>query len=378
MTEVLLIIAGLYLLIAFFILLGVWFVRKPADGALLPSGSVIICARDEEEDLPACLDSLEKQVIPPEVQDRLEVILVDDTSQDRTGELMEEFARTSRLTVRVLHMSPPQPGEPSAKWRALKEGINLAQNEGLLLTDADAKLPPDWVEKHLQELGSNQIVAGFALIEGASLWGRIQCLDWLFLLGVSSGLNRLGIPQAALGKNLSLRRSDYQAVGGLEKIGFSLTEDLSLVQAIVRHNGKFSFPLSADIMVTTPGVSSWGEFLHQRKRWASGIRRLKLPGQLCIATMALRHFAVIAGIIAGLPEALWAWAATAFMNFLILQRITAKLRLSRRLWSFLFWELFYTWTAPLVAIRLLNNRRVVWKGRNFSRSTQPAESAETM
>ncbi len=365
MSEVIYTICALYLLIGILVWLGLLRREESSSAASLTSGSVIICARDEEEDLPACLQSLETQILGSLPTDKIEIILVDDVSQDRTLEIMEQYARASRFSVKVLEMSPPQIGEPSGKWRPLKEGMKLAKNEGLLLTDADAILPPDWMRNHLLRLGSHPLIAGFARIDGKGLWKRVQCLDWLFLLGVGSALNRWGIPQAALGKNLSVRRSDYESVGGLEGIGFSLTEDLSLVQAVVRQRGEMGFPLAADLMVTTPGVSGWGEFVSQRKRWASGVKRLLFAGKVCIAAMALRHFVVVIGMLAWESAALWAWGITALINLLIQLRLTSKLGLSRRLWYFPFWEIFYTWTAPLLALSFLSKRRVVWKGRKF-------------
>ena len=375
MEEIAFVISAVYIFLAVFVLAGLIRRHSEPAGDGLPCGSVIICARDEEKDLPSCLNSLEAQSLDGAAGQNLEIILVDDASQDSTPQLMEDYARRSRFKVRVLHMPSPQPGELTGKWRPLKEGIKLAHHEALLLTDADAILPPDWVESHLHYLGSYQMTAGFARIEGGGLWGRIQALDWIFLLGVGSAMNRWGIPLAALGKNLSVRRSSYEAVGGLEGIGFTLTEDLSMVQAVVRNQGKLKFPLAPQMMVGAPAVGSWGEFVSQRKRWASGVRRLKPMGKFCVVAMALRHLIVVLGILAGLPHALWIWIATAFMNFLIQVRLTQKLGLLRHLWFYPFWEIFYTWTAPLLAISFLIRRRIVWKDRNFNRSAAPVNAA---
>ncbi len=358
--------AVLYLVVAIPIWLALFRKREQAKGEALSSASVIICARDEEKDLPACLESLERQELRKTDFQCVEIILVDDQSEDRTSQIMDAYALRSRFSVRVIHMGPPTAGEKTGKWRPLKAGMDAAQNEGLLLTDADAVLPSNWIKKHLAYLGGAEATAGFALIEGAGLWGRIQSLDWLFLLGVGSGLNQLGVPQAALGKNLSVRRDAYLSAGGLEKIGFSLTEDLSLVQAICRNGGRLEFPLDPGMMVSTPAVRKWGEFVHQRKRWASGVKRLMPAGKLCISVMVIRQFVLIVGFLAGAPEAVWSWLLTSGVNFLILQRITQKLGLSRRLGYFPFWEIFYIGSAPILAISFLLRRRVVWKGRKFT------------
>jgi cellulose synthase/poly-beta-1,6-N-acetylglucosamine synthase-like glycosyltransferase len=371
MLWLIFIICGLYLIISVVVWLGL-FHRAERSNPGLTAGSVVICGRDEERDLPACLASIEAQDLDPAVAEALEVILVDDASRDRTGELMEAYARTSRFTVRVLHMPPPQPGEKTGKWRPLKEGLKLASREGLLLSDADAVLPPRWVREHLRCLGAAQVVAGFARLTGEGLWGRVQSLDWFFLLGVGSGMNRWGVTQAALGKNLSVRKTAYDAVGGLEGIGFSLTEDQAIVQALARRGGKMLFPLEPEMMVDTSGVHTWNEFVSQRRRWATGIRRLTTAGKFCIYVMALRQMAVVAGLLAGWAPALWAWAATAAVNFLILGRVTAKLGQGRRLFFFPLWEIFYTWSAPVQAAFFLGRRGVEWKGRRFANEEKKA------
>ena len=90
MADLLYAISGLYILMALFVWFGLRRRLPQPSGEPLRSASVIICARNEERDLPACLKSLDDQVIEPEFEP-LEVILVDDDSQDRTPELMSAY-----------------------------------------------------------------------------------------------------------------------------------------------------------------------------------------------------------------------------------------------------------------------------------------------
>ena len=60
----------------------------------LPLASVIIAARNEEENLPALLKDLTKQSYP---LDKLEVIIVNDRSTDRTGEVLEKASKKRQL-----------------------------------------------------------------------------------------------------------------------------------------------------------------------------------------------------------------------------------------------------------------------------------------
>jgi 1,2-diacylglycerol 3-beta-glucosyltransferase len=339
--------------------------RPPKAGEEINSpitGSLVICGRNEEDALPDCLASIASQSI--EV-DRLQVILVDDGSTDGTGKIMDEFVTSCRFKGRVLHMPPPFPGERMGKWRALKEGIKLAENDALLLTDADAILPPQWAERHLQKLQQFEISGGVALLEGENWWAKVQALDWFFLLGIGSAWTGLGKPQAALGKNLCFRQAAYEAVGGLEAIGFTLTEDRAMVQTMTRKGARLSFSLDPNLMVSTEALPDWGHYASQRMRWASGIRWLDCWGKLSIFATALRNFAIVIGILLGHPAAWIAWMVTAVCNLLLLQSITRKLKQIGKLKSFLSWEIFSTFSTLYLSLQWLFRRPVSWKGRKY-------------
>jgi cellulose synthase/poly-beta-1,6-N-acetylglucosamine synthase-like glycosyltransferase len=359
------IVGILYSVAAIFLWLGFFRKKTVAITETVENGSLIICARDEEEKLPACLETVENQQIDA---DRLEIILVNDASRDRTGEIIDEFAVKSGFDVQVLHLAPAEENEPAGKWRALKEGISVARTEAFLLTDADAILPPSWAERHLQELTRADICAGFALISGGSKWSQVQNLDWLYILGCGAAMTAWGIPQSALGKNLALKRKAYDKVGGLEKTGFSLTEDLALVQAVIETNGELAFPMDRAVCVSTPGVPNWKEFIRQRQRWIYGLRHLNIAGVALLVLMFLRNVSIIAGILSGFAAAIWIWIVTALLNFFIQRQIHRRLVLPLRLTSFILWELFYTWSSPLQALQILTNRRIHWKGRMYNKA----------
>ena len=84
------IIFALYAVIGFFILIGLWRIPKsqPVEENQ-PLVSILISCRNEEEDLPQCLKSLEKLTYP---QNKLQLILVDDNSTDTTPDILKTFA----------------------------------------------------------------------------------------------------------------------------------------------------------------------------------------------------------------------------------------------------------------------------------------------
>jgi len=97
--------------------------------------SLIVPVYKVEKYLPRCLKSIEEQTM----QEGLEVLLVDDGSPDRCGEMCEEFART-RANVRVIHK---QNGGLSSARNA---GIDVATGEYLMFLDSDDFLRKDACE----------------------------------------------------------------------------------------------------------------------------------------------------------------------------------------------------------------------------------------
>ncbi len=93
--------------------------------------SVIVPAYNEEQNIAACLESLERQTVP---RDQYEVIVVDGGSQDRTREIAARYAdlvfiQTSRKV-----------------GGARNDGAMKADGDIIATTDADCIIPPGWLE----------------------------------------------------------------------------------------------------------------------------------------------------------------------------------------------------------------------------------------
>ena len=64
-----------------------------------PKVSIVISARNEERYLGECLESIAAQTYPHEL---IELLLVDSASEDRTRDIMEDFARKADINVKIL------------------------------------------------------------------------------------------------------------------------------------------------------------------------------------------------------------------------------------------------------------------------------------
>ena len=94
--------------------------------------SILICAKNEAENLKTFLPSILNQDYP-----KFEVVLINDDSKDETLEVMEMFA-SKHNHVKVVNVAPNEAFLGNKKY-ALTLGIKASKNNFLLLTDADCK-----------------------------------------------------------------------------------------------------------------------------------------------------------------------------------------------------------------------------------------------
>lgn len=96
-----------------------------------PKISVIVSVYKVERFLPDCLASLRRQTY-----ENLEIILVDDGSPDRSGDICDQAAQ-SDSRVRVVHK------ENGGLSSARNAGIDIATGEYLCFLDSDDFIGPD-------------------------------------------------------------------------------------------------------------------------------------------------------------------------------------------------------------------------------------------
>src|SRR5262249_30095434 len=108
----------------------------PASDSECPRISILFAARDEEEKLPAALATLANLDYP-----NLEIIGVDDRSEDATGLILDESA-ARQTWLKPLHIRELPKGW-LGKPHALQKAYEAASGEWLLFTDADVRFQPD-------------------------------------------------------------------------------------------------------------------------------------------------------------------------------------------------------------------------------------------
>ena len=112
--------------------------------------SIVVPARNEEETIGSCLSSLQKQSYT-----NFEVIVVDDSSTDRTFHIAQEFSRKDRR-FETIKLSTLKKGWVGKNW-ACYNGFMKSEGELLLFTDADTLYDPNTLSTAVNYMGSRGI-----------------------------------------------------------------------------------------------------------------------------------------------------------------------------------------------------------------------------
>ncbi len=148
--------------------------------------SVIIAARNEETNLPNCLESAANQTYP---NSKYEIIVVNDGSTDRTEAVCLNFVQRYPYIKLINAKEDPN---LRGKANALAQGIDAARGEIILITDADCVVLPTWVEQTAKRYGKGiELIGGFTLQKADTPFEGMQSLDWVFILGVAVSSSKL-------------------------------------------------------------------------------------------------------------------------------------------------------------------------------------------
>ena len=233
-----------------------------------PTVSVIIPARNEAANIGRCLTSLQKLDYPKE---KLEIIVVDDQSEDETATIAASYPVT-------LIRSAPQPGTVAFKKAAISAGIAAATGEIIFTTDADCTVQPKWLSAMVAAMLQQKamLVTGpVRMMPGKNFLSRFQTLDFAVLQGITAAAVQGRLHDMSSGANLAYYRKAFHDVEGFKGIDdIASGDDMLLMQKISgTFPGRVCYCFSRDAIVDTATENSWKLFLRQRIRWASKATR---------------------------------------------------------------------------------------------------------
>lgn len=264
--------------IAIYRRVGNWQGKQEEEPGVGKPVSVIICARNEAENLKKHLPRFLNQT------DRsLEIMVVDDNSTDHTGAVL--LSMPGSLVTFTTVIAPPKPAQWKGKKWPLECGIRHARHDVLLLTDADGEPASEhWEKKMTEKIGNQtQIVLGYApyrrrpgwlnrLIRFETAWTAIQYLGWALA----------GYPYMGVGRNLAYTKEIFMQAGGLARHARlpGGDDDLFIQDAANGTNTRVQLDPSA--FVFSEPESTWADWLRQKQRHLSTSWRYKRKTQLLL------------------------------------------------------------------------------------------------
>jgi cellulose synthase/poly-beta-1,6-N-acetylglucosamine synthase-like glycosyltransferase len=364
LLDVLICFTILYTLQILLYAVAAWRSRYAFDRSYFPTVSIIIAARNEENNIGRCLESMVRLTYP---QHLLEIVVVDDHSKDDTRTIVNRYAqvcpRISIVTTRA------EEGPLRGKTNAVTHGIESSTGEIIIFTDADCSVPERWVEETVKYYVDNNVgvVAGFTSLNSRNWFGAMQAIDWFSLFSVAAAMIRLRYPVTAVGNNLSVRRAAYDAVGGYRKIPFSVTEDYALFHAITTDTDYSArMPMDPDAVVHSQPCETGRELYRQKKRWFTGGRDMAPADFLIFSLSYVASLLILLGIL--LTGSATAWGALGIKTIVDLVLILPALSTFRR-WPLLLYfpifEIYYFLYVLYYPPRVLMGGAVVWKERSF-------------
>jgi glycosyltransferase involved in cell wall biosynthesis len=220
----------------------------PAKDADCPRISLIFAARDEQEKLPGALATLATIDYPD-----LEIIAVDDRSQDATGPILDEFSRTHERfrAVRVSALPPGWLGKP----HALQKAYESATGEWLLFTDADVRFAPDALRRAAAMVQQKNLdhLTLFGDVEMVGFWETVLITFFGLAFHIANDPYRVSNPHSrayvGVGAFQLIKRPAYEACGTHRRLAMEVVDDMKLGKLVKQAGLRSSVGVAQEAVV---------------------------------------------------------------------------------------------------------------------------------
>ncbi|MFT3737886.1 MAG: glycosyltransferase [Breznakibacter sp.] len=331
----------------------------------LPPVSVVVCAKNEADNLVQYLPLLVSQDYP-----LYEIIVVNDSSTDNTEMVLATFkTKYSNLYYTSI---PKDNRFLHSKKLAVTIGIKAAKHEHILFTDADCcPVSKTWIREMVQGFGTGEkeLVIGYSpygyrkgmlnrLIRYDSFWNGVQ------YLGYAIG----GNAYMAVGRNMAYLKSLYNKIGGFNKHIYieSGDDDLFVQQAATKSNTSVVFQPSAQMR--TSARNTYAEWIAQKSRHLTTAPLYKFSHK---AGLAIEPFSRLlfwgTAIYALAFQRFWAVAAAMFLlrwivQFFVLKKAAKKLGENKIYLAMFLYDLVHPFILGYIYIgNLFRTKQIKWK-----------------
>jgi cellulose synthase/poly-beta-1,6-N-acetylglucosamine synthase-like glycosyltransferase len=249
--------------------------------------SVVICARDEAENLANNLPGLLAQEYPT----THEIIVVNDNSFDESKYLLEELKKSFKQ-LNVIELTQEAKMIPGKKF-PLAIGIKSAKYEIVLLSDADC-LPAteNWINSMQSAFTKNtEIVLGYSPFQKQNgLLNKIIRFECFFTAMQYLSYALVGIPYMGVGRNLSYKKSLF-----LKQKGFSAHNNIpggddDLFINAVANKKNTTININTESFTISKPAQTWEKWIRQKNRHYTTSKYYKRIHKFLLGLFAISHF----------------------------------------------------------------------------------------
>lgn len=336
--------------------------------------SVLIPARNEAENIGACIESILNQNYPCHLY---EIIVLDDHSEDETPDWVRLFqVQCTNLHLLQLADFVKEGETQSFKKKAIEVGIQHASGELIVTTDGDCVVQPQWlrlIASFYEAKDLKFIAAPVNFHQEKNPLERFQSLDFMGMMGVAGAGIQRKFMRMCNGANLAYRRSVFFEVNGFEGIDdLASGDDMLLMQKVAeRYPDSIGYLKNPAATTFTEAKPTLKAFLNQRIRWStkSGSYRESLVTVILAAVFFFCCNIILSGLLFPL-FGFWAigiflcsMLTKAVMDYWFLNQMSHFFKRSDLMRSFV--PSFFMHTLYIAIVGFLANIKTTyeWKGR---------------
>ena len=308
--------------------------------------SIIICARNEAENLQNFLHSILQQKYPD-----FEVIVVNDCSEDNSYIILSNLlTQYPHLRISTVNKDPKFTHN---KKFAQFIGIKAARNELLLFTDSDCKPESDkWLEGMTSHFDSKtSFVLGYGgYLREKSFLNKYIRYDSMVIAMQYLGMAIRGLPYMGVGRNLAYRRSVFFENKGFGSHNHIVSGDDDLFVNSIANRKNTSVEFRNETHTRSVPCQDLNAWIIQKKRHLTTAPYYKIRDKILLITEPLTRIIFYATFIVLLSFTfLWPWVLAVFMvrlltQFTVFSLTQKKLNEPGLLRYLLFFDIF----SPLI------------------------------
>jgi cellulose synthase/poly-beta-1,6-N-acetylglucosamine synthase-like glycosyltransferase len=336
--------------------------QKETPNDILPPVSIVVCARNESDNIYNHLPLLLTQDYP-----NFEVVIVNHQSTDDSKYILYAFQQ-EYPNLYVIEITRNQHLRMGKKM-PLSMGIKGAKYDHVLLTDADCEPRSNqWLKSMASQFSEkNEIVLGYSPYKKENGWlNSLIRFDTTWIGMNYLGAARNGLGYMGVGRNMGYKKELFYKVSGFKKHYSVLSGDDDLFfQTIAKKN--YTINIQDEAFVSSIPKDSFEDWIHQKRRHLTTAPHYKVIKKWMLGIYPATLFILVLSFVILLFDEKWKLVASAIFvsvvlfKWLIQGYCFRKLKEPNLIWYLPFLEILYFSLMPYVYYGINNKSKLRWR-----------------